>query len=200
VNVAFYILIKVVDEFMRIVPRQSVIIHELIRHYGSAEHYVVTHALMHKTLQEAIKYYSDEANCIRTVAEMRWPNGPFCPACGHMQHYWPDSQKRWKCKECWKQVSVKLGTIFEDSPISLEKWLVALWMLANCKNGVSSYEIARTIALLKNQLGLGSSVYALPCRTRPLAANSAHLTAPYRLMRLSSAAKLGTCTSLAAHA
>jgi transposase-like protein len=100
-----------------------------------------------KTLQEAIKYYSDEANCIRTVAEMRWPNGPSCPACGHMQHYWLESQKRWKCKECWKQFSVKLGTIFEDSPISLEKWLIALWMLCNCKNGVSSYEIARTIGV-----------------------------------------------------
>jgi transposase-like protein len=100
-----------------------------------------------KTLQDAIKYYSDEANCIRTVAEMRWPNGPSCPACGHMQHYWLESQKRWKCKECWKQFSVKLGTIFEDSPISLEKWLVALWMLVNCKNGVSSYEIARTIGV-----------------------------------------------------
>jgi transposase-like protein len=100
-----------------------------------------------KTLQEAIKYYSDESNCIRTVAEMRWPNGPYCPSCGHMQHYWLESQKRWKCKECWKQFSVKLGTIFEDSPIPLEKWLVALWMLVNCKNGVSSYEIARTIGV-----------------------------------------------------
>lgn len=100
-----------------------------------------------KTLQEAIRYFSDEQNCIRTIAEMRWPNGPACPACGHMQHYWLESQKRWKCKECWKQFSVKVGTIFEDSPISLDKWLTALWMLVNCRNGVSSYEVARTVGV-----------------------------------------------------
>lgn len=100
-----------------------------------------------KTLQEAIKYFADDANCIRVVAEMRWPHGPACPACGHMQHYWLESQKRWKCKECWKQFSVKVGTIFEDSPISLDKWLIALWMLVNCKNGVSSYEIARDLGI-----------------------------------------------------
>jgi len=63
-----------------------------------------------------------------------------------MQHYWLESQKRWKCKECWKQFSVKLGTIFEDSPITLEKWLVTLWMLVNCKNGVSSYEMHARLA------------------------------------------------------
>jgi transposase-like protein len=57
------------------------------------------------------------------------------------------SQKRWKCKECWKQFSVKVGTIFEDSPIPLNKWLLAMWMIANCKNGVSSYEIHRAIGV-----------------------------------------------------
>lgn len=100
-----------------------------------------------KTLTEAIRYFSREENCIRVVAEMRWPNGPACPACGHMQHYWLESQKRWKCKECWKQFSVKVGTIFEDSPIALDKWLVALWMLVNCKNGVSSYELSRDLGI-----------------------------------------------------
>jgi len=100
-----------------------------------------------KTLQQAIRYFSDEQTCIDTVAAMRWPNGPSCPACGHMQHYYLKTQKRWKCKECYKQFTVKLGTIFEDSPISLDKWLVALWMLVNCRNGVSSYEIARAIGI-----------------------------------------------------
>ncbi len=100
-----------------------------------------------KTLREAIRYFANEDNCIRVVAEMRWANGPACPACGHMQHYWLESQKRWKCKECWKQFSVKLGTIFEDSPIPLDKWLIALWMLVNCKNGISSYEVARDLGL-----------------------------------------------------
>lgn len=100
-----------------------------------------------KTLRDAIRYFANEDNCIRVVAEMRWPHGPSCPACGHMQHYWLETQKRWKCKECWKQFSVKVGTIFEDSPIPLDKWLVALWMLVNCKNGVSSYEVARDLGI-----------------------------------------------------
>src|SRR6266496_3786794 len=100
-----------------------------------------------KTLQRAIQHFSDEQICIDTVAKMRWPNGPSCPACGHMQHYYLKTQKRWKCKECYKQFTVKLGTIFEDSPIPLQKWLPALWMLVNCRNGVSSYEIARDLAV-----------------------------------------------------
>jgi transposase-like protein len=100
-----------------------------------------------KTLQAAIKHYSDEQVCIDAVARLRWPNGPECPACGHKQHYYLKTQKRWKCKECYKQFTVKLGTVFEDSPISLTKWLPALWMLCNCKNGISSYELARDLGV-----------------------------------------------------
>ncbi|HZQ70048.1 MAG TPA: IS1595 family transposase [Terriglobales bacterium] len=101
-----------------------------------------------KTLQQAIQHYSDEQVCIDAVARMRWPNGvPVCPACGHKDHYYLKTQKRWKCKECYKQFTVKLGTVFEDSPISLTKWLPALWMLCNCKNGISSYEISRDLGV-----------------------------------------------------
>jgi transposase-like protein/catechol 2,3-dioxygenase-like lactoylglutathione lyase family enzyme len=100
-----------------------------------------------KTLQRAIQHFSDEQVCIDTVAKMRWPNGPECPACGHKEHYYLKSQRRWKCKECYKQFTVKLGTIFEDSPIPLQKWLPALWMLVNCRNGVSSYEISRDLGV-----------------------------------------------------
>jgi len=101
-----------------------------------------------KTLQQAIRHYSDEQVCIDTVAALRWPDSkPTCPACGHQEHYYLKSQKRWKCKECHKQFSVKLGTIFEDSPVPLDKWLCALWMLVNCKNGVSSYEVAKAIGV-----------------------------------------------------
>ena len=100
-----------------------------------------------KTLQQAIQHYSDEQVCIDTVASLRWPDGPECPACGHKQHYYLKTQKRWKCKECYKQFTVKLGTIFEDSAIPLNKWLVALWMLVNCRNGVSSYEIGRDLGI-----------------------------------------------------
>src|SRR6266498_1484988 len=101
-----------------------------------------------KTLQQAIQHYSDEQICIDAVAKMRLPNGvPVCPACGHKDHYYLKTQRRWKCKECHKQFTVKLGTVFEDSPISLTKWLPALWMLCNCKNGISSYELSRGLGV-----------------------------------------------------
>jgi transposase-like protein len=100
-----------------------------------------------KTLQQAIRYFSDEQTCIDTIAKLRWPKGPVCPKCGHKEHYYLATQKRWKCKECYKQFSVKLGTVFEDSPISLDKWLAALWLLVNRKNGVSSYEIGRDLGI-----------------------------------------------------
>jgi transposase-like protein len=99
------------------------------------------------TLQQAVKYFSDEQVCIDTIAKLRWPNGPVCPKCGNGEHYYLATQKRWKCKKCAKQFSVKVGTIFEDSPIGLDKWLVALWMLVNCKNGISSYEVGRDLGI-----------------------------------------------------
>jgi transposase-like protein len=101
-----------------------------------------------KTLQAAIQYYSNEQVCIDAVAAMRWPDGkPTCPACGHQEHWYLKTQRRWKCKECWKQFSVKVGTVFEESPLGLDKWMVTLWMLVNCKNGVSSYEVHRAIGV-----------------------------------------------------
>ncbi|HWZ46256.1 MAG TPA: IS1595 family transposase [Candidatus Saccharimonadales bacterium] len=103
-----------------------------------------------KTLQQAIQYFSDEQTCIDAVANLRWPDGkPVCPKCGGTEHYYLATQKRWKCKngKCAKQFSVKAGTIFEDSPLSLSKWLMAMWMISNCKNGVSSWEIHRAIGV-----------------------------------------------------
>jgi transposase-like protein len=102
-----------------------------------------------KTLTDAIRYFSDEQVCIDTVAAMRFPNGPQCPACLALEprQHWLKTQRRWQCRECGKQYSVKVNTIFEDSAIKLDKWLTAMWMLANCKNGVSSYEIHRSIGV-----------------------------------------------------
>jgi transposase-like protein len=102
-----------------------------------------------KTLQQAVKHFSDEQVCIDTVAALRWPDGPICPKCDSDKNGYLATQKRWKCKnpECRKQFSVKVGTIFEDSPIGLDKWLIALWMLVNCKNGISSYEIGRDLGI-----------------------------------------------------
>jgi len=104
------------------------------------------------TLLEATRYFADEKRCIDTVASLRWPDGkPTCPKCGvaegKREHFWLDTQKRWKCYACRKQFSVKVNSIFEDSAVSLDKWLTALWMLCNCKNGISSYEIARDLKL-----------------------------------------------------
>lgn len=101
-----------------------------------------------KTLQQAIQYFSDEQVCIDAVAEMRWPvTGPVCPECHAEKPYYIKTQKRWKCRNCRIQFSVKRGSIFEDSPIPLTKWLPVLWLLVNCKNGISSYEVAKAIGV-----------------------------------------------------
>jgi transposase-like protein len=98
------------------------------------------------------------------VKEMRWPDGePVCPHCEGRRHYWLAKQMRWKCASCRKQFTAKTGTVFEDSPISLDKWLIGIWMLANCKNGVSSYELARAIGVTQKSAWfmLGRIRYAL---------------------------------------
>jgi transposase-like protein len=103
-----------------------------------------------KTLQQAIQYFSDEQVCIDAVAAMRWLGGPRCPDChgdDAKNPYYLKTQKRWKCRSCRRQFSVKVNTIFEDSPIPLQKWLPALWLLISCKNGVSSWEIHRTLGI-----------------------------------------------------
>lgn len=101
-----------------------------------------------KTLKDAICYFEDQQACVNAIAFLRWADGvPTCPRCANKDHYWLDTQKRWKCKKCGRQFSVKQGTIFEDSPLSLDKWLMALWMLVNCKNGVSSHEVAKDLGI-----------------------------------------------------
>lgn len=101
-----------------------------------------------KTLQEAIRYFSDDLLCINFVAALRWDNGiAICPRCTSDQTSFLKTRKIWKCKGCKKQFSVKVGTIFEDSPIGLDKWLAAIWLITNAKNGISSYEIHRGIGI-----------------------------------------------------
>lgn len=102
-----------------------------------------------KTLIEAIRHFSDLDVATEFVASLRWPDGPVCPACGMVdeKHYYLKTRRVWKCRDCKKQFSVKLGTIFEDSPIGLDKWLPAVWLIANCKNGISSYELARDLGV-----------------------------------------------------
>jgi transposase-like protein len=103
-----------------------------------------------RTLQEAIIFFSDYANCHRAVTEIRWPDGVVrCPHCGSEKVTYLKSAKVWKCyaKHPKSKFSLKVGTIFEDSAIPLQKWLPALWLLTNCKNGISSYELARALGV-----------------------------------------------------
>lgn len=102
-----------------------------------------------KTLQAAILYYSDPDNCLNFLAGKRWPNGVICPRCGSKEVGFIKSRRVWQCRERHprSQFSIKVGTIFEDSPIGLDKWLAAMWLIANCKNGVSSYEISRALGV-----------------------------------------------------
>jgi transposase-like protein len=102
-----------------------------------------------KTLQEAIRYFSDPDRCLAFMVQMRWPDGVKCPTCGSKEVYFLESRRVWKCKakHAKQQFSAKVGTVFEDSPIGLDKWFAAAWMIANCKNGVSSYEIHRALGV-----------------------------------------------------
>ncbi len=99
------------------------------------------------TLQEAIQYFADQQRCQDLLSAMRWPQGPVCPNCRSHEHGYVKSRAIYQCKMCRKQYSAKVGTIFEDSPIKLDKWFCALWMLTNAKNGVSSYEIHRALGI-----------------------------------------------------
>lgn len=99
------------------------------------------------TLVEAIEYFSDLDVATEFVANLRWPDGPVCPDCGMKEHSYLTTRRLWKCKNCKRQFSVKVGTIFEDSPIALNKWLAAIWEVANDKNGISSHELGRKIGV-----------------------------------------------------
>jgi transposase-like protein len=102
-----------------------------------------------KTLQQAIVFFSAPQNCIDYLVSRRWPNGVICPTCGSTKVHYQPKHLRWQCasKHPKRQFTVKVGTIFEDSPISLDKWLTATWMITNCKNGNSSWELHRTLGV-----------------------------------------------------
>src|SRR5271170_473642 len=103
-----------------------------------------------KTLQEAVVFFQDADNCLHYLADRRWPNGiPVCPTCGSTDVGFIASRRVWQCKTRHKkaQFSVKLGTIFEDSPLGLDKWLPAMWMIASDRNGISSWELHRALGV-----------------------------------------------------
>ena len=103
-----------------------------------------------KTLQEAILHFSDFENCKAVLARLRWPDGVVkCPRCGSDHVVYLAKNRAWKCygKHESPTFSLKTGTIFEDSPLGLDKWLAALWLVVNCKNGISSCESARDLGV-----------------------------------------------------
>jgi transposase-like protein len=104
-----------------------------------------------KTLQEAIVYFSDPQRAFDYALKLRFPQGNVtCPRCGGSKHSFIKTRRIWFCYDCKKQFSLKVGTIFEDSPLGLDKWMVAFWLLANCKNGISSYELGKAIGIHQN--------------------------------------------------
>jgi transposase-like protein len=100
-----------------------------------------------KTLQEAIVYFSDPDRALAYAIKLRWPNGVTCPRCDSKEHSFISTRRLWFCKGCKRQFTIKVGTIFEDSPLGMDKWMTAAWLVCNCKNGISSYEIARDLGI-----------------------------------------------------
>ncbi|MEO6727187.1 MAG: IS1595 family transposase [Blastocatellia bacterium] len=96
---------------------------------------------------EAINHFSSIARCFEYLIPIRWPNGITCPNCNSTEHSFLSTRHIWKCKACKKQFSIKQGTIMEDSPLGYDKWMCAIWLIANAKNGISSYEIHRGIGV-----------------------------------------------------
>lgn len=102
------------------------------------------------TLQEAIQHFSNYENCREFMVAVRWPDGKVrCPQCDSDKVTYLKNARLYKCygNHPKPKFSLKVGTIFEDSPIPLEKWLAAVWLIVNCKNGVSSYEIHRDLGV-----------------------------------------------------
>jgi transposase-like protein len=101
-----------------------------------------------KTLQEAIAFFSDPDRCFVYAVSFRWPDGKVtCPRCDGEKHSFVSTRKLWFCKDCKKQFTLKVGTIFEDSPLGMDKWMAAMWLIVNCKNGISSCEVARDLGI-----------------------------------------------------
>ena len=101
-----------------------------------------------ETLMEAVRYFADLEICDLYMRRIKWPDGHVaCPFCGSERIGEIKSRHLLRCKECRKQFSHKVGTIFEDSPLGLDKWFVAVWCIANARNGISSHELGRAIGV-----------------------------------------------------
>jgi len=101
-----------------------------------------------QTLQEAIAYFADPDRCFEFAKRLRWPDGTvICPRCGDAKNSFVKTRRLWFCYACKKQFTIKVKTIMEDSPIGLDKWMTAFWLLVNCRNGISSHEVGRVLGV-----------------------------------------------------
>jgi transposase-like protein len=118
---------------------------------------------------DAIRHFADLDVATEYVAGLRWPDGFVCPHCGGREYSYVSTRRLWKCKSCKKQSSVKVGTIFEDSALGLDKWLPAIWLAANSENGISSHELARELGttqksawFMLHRIGEAEATWASP--------------------------------------
>src|SRR5437762_11279559 len=102
-----------------------------------------------RTLVEAVKYFAKADNQLSYLVARRWPNGVMCPVCGSEKVHYDRTRMGWRCatKHPMRRFTLKTGTIFEDSPLGLDKWLPCVWMIVNMMNGVSSWEIHRSLGV-----------------------------------------------------
>ncbi len=137
------------------------------------------------------------------MVKLRWPDGKvICPTCGRDDVVFLQNQRKWQCKSVHtqRQFSAKVGTIFEDSALPLDKWLVAIWMIANCKNGISSYEVARALGITQKSAWFMLHRIRLAMQTTLAHATRRHREAKSKWTKLSSAARLASCTLTGASA
>ena len=113
------------------------------------------------TLQQAVIYFSDADRAFQFALNLRFPGGKVvCPRCGSERHSFMKSRRIWECYGCKKQFSLKVGTIMEDSPLGLDKWMMTAWMLAGCKNGFRATKLLRLSALARSRHGSCCTVFA----------------------------------------
>jgi hypothetical protein len=102
-----------------------------------------------RTLADAVRYFASPRRALAYATQLRWPDGVACPRCGSRDVAYLARRRLWKCRRAHRgrQFSIRAGTIFEDSPIPLGKWFIAIWIAANRADGVSTYELARVLGV-----------------------------------------------------
>jgi transposase-like protein len=146
------------------------------------------------TLREAMAHFAEPINCVNYMVAKRWPDGVTCPTCGNTKVTYDAKTMRWQCSShhAKRKFSLKTGTILEDSPIGLDKWLPVIWLVTNCKNGVSSWEIHRHMGVTQKTAWFMVQRARLALQGK----NGGNSRGKLRPMSLSSAVKLGTCTPI----